>query len=292
MRPLSRRSLLRTALAGAAGVAAGVAGTREISDWFGWDRPPVQGGYAAAADDLSAVKHADVAIRYRMDTTEKLVALTFDDGPAPKWTPDVLDALDAAQVPATFFMVGQNLEKYSDLVRGRLARHEIGNHSWSHTDLATLDLREVSRELERTHEAIQRHTGRTPTLLRPPFGHIGGSTILAAAKMGYDIALWSEAMHEIRYKDDPGAQATYIVESVKPGDIVLAHDEGDDRRLVTVRGLPAMFDGLRRRGFRFVTVSELFASTPAGASAGASAGTPPAAPPSAPAGASQKPLPS
>ncbi|OJF14813.1 polysaccharide deacetylase family protein [Couchioplanes caeruleus] len=276
MRPLSRRSLIRTALTGAVGVAAGVAGSREVSDWFGWDRPPVRGGYAAAADDLSAVKHADVAIRYRVDTTQQLVALTFDDGPAPQWTPMVLDALDAANVPATFFMVGENLEKHADLVRGRLARHEIGNHSWSHADLATLDLQEVGRELERTHEAIQRLTGRTPTLMRPPFGHLGGSTVLAAARMGYTITLWSEAMHEIRYKGDPAAQARYIVDAVKPGTIVLAHDEGDDRRLVTVRGLPAMFDGLRRRGFRFVTVSELLAS---------------ATPSPGPAVASHKPLP-
>ncbi|GGQ39219.1 polysaccharide deacetylase family protein [Couchioplanes azureus] len=283
MRPVSRRSLLRTALTGAAGIAAGVAGSREVSDWFGWDRPPVRGGYAAAADDLSAVQHADVAIRYRVDTTQQLVAFTFDDGPAPKWTPMVLDALDAAGVPATFFMVGQNLEKHAGLLRGRMARHEIGNHSWSHADLATLDLQQVSRELERTHEAIQRHTGRTPTLMRPPFGHLGGSTVLAAAKMGYTVALWSEAMHEFRYKDDPGAQARYIVDAVRPGTIVLAHDEGDDRRLVTVRGLPAMFDGLRRRGFRFVTVSELLASATVPPSATAS--------PSGPAVASQKPLP-
>ncbi|MEV4641614.1 polysaccharide deacetylase family protein [Actinoplanes sp. NPDC049548] len=264
---MNRRTLLRTALAGAAGVAAGVAGTRELPSWFGWDQPPVRGGYAAAADDLTAIKHADVAIRYRVETTEPVVAFTFDDGPAPQWTPMVLDALEAAGVPATFFMVGQNLADHADLVRGRLARHEVGNHSWSHADLATLDLQDVCDELDRTHEAIKQYTGRTATLMRPPFGHLGGSTALAAARAGYDIVLWSEEMHEIRYKNDPAAQARFIVDAVKPGDIILAHDAGDDRRLVTVHGLAAMFDGLRRRGFRFVTVSELIAVGAGGRSA-------------------------
>ncbi|MFI5494633.1 polysaccharide deacetylase family protein [Actinoplanes sp. NPDC051859] len=260
---LSRRSLLRTALAGAAGVATGVAGTREVPSWFGWDQLPVRGGYADAAADLTAVRNAEVKIHYRGDTAESLVALTFDDGPAPKWTPMVLDALDAANVPATFFMTGQHVTQHGGLVKDRLARHEIGNHSWSHADLATLDLGGVTDELTRTHDAIKKHLGRTPTLMRPPFGHLGGSTALAAAQLGYDIVLWSEAMHEHRYANDPAGQAKYIVDAVKPGTIVLAHDEGDDRRLVTVQGLPAMFAGLRQRGFRFVTVSELLAATPA-----------------------------
>src|SRR5262245_20608251 len=102
--------MLRTALAGAAGLATGVGGAREIPHWCGWDRPPVSGGYAAGADVLDAVHHPEVAVRYYVETTEPVVAFTFDDGPAPHWTPMVLDALDEANVPATFFMVGRNLE--------------------------------------------------------------------------------------------------------------------------------------------------------------------------------------
>ena len=255
--------MLRSALLGGAGVAAGLAAAPEVRSLCGWDRPPVSGGYAAAANDLDAVAHANVNIHYRGTSGAKLVALTFDDGPAPHWTPAVLDVLDRANAPATFFMVGRNLERHHDLVRGRMDRHVIGNHSWSHPDLAMLDLHGVYDELQRTHETIRRRIGRAPELFRPPFGHLGGSTVLAADRMGYDIVLWSDAMHEKRFRGDPQGQAGFIVEAVRPGSIVLAHDEGDDRRLVTVRGLATMIDGLRRRGFRLVTVPELFAATAA-----------------------------
>lgn len=257
---LSRRAVVRGALLGGAGVAVGVAAAPAVRHWCGWDRPPVAGGYAAAADDLGAVAHPDVKIHYRGRTEEPLVAFTFDDGPAPHWTPDVLDVLDRADAPATFFMEGRNVARHHDLIRGRMDRHAIGNHSWSHPDLATLDLRGVYDELRRTDDVIRRYTGRTPTLFRPPFGHLGGSTVLAAAKMGYDLVLWSDEMHERSFRGDPGAQAAFIVDSVRPGAIVLAHDAGDDRRLITVRGLGAMIDGLRRRGFRLVTVPELLAA--------------------------------
>ncbi|MFG1604874.1 polysaccharide deacetylase family protein [Actinoplanes sp. NPDC049265] len=260
VRRISRRAVLRAALLGGAGAAAGVAAAPAVRSWCGWDRPPVSGGYAAAADDLGVVAHPDVNIHYRGRTSEKLVAFTFDDGPAPHWTPAVLDVLDAAGASATFFMVGRNLARHHRLVDGRLARHAIGNHSWSHPDLATLDQRQVYDELHRTHEVIREHTGRTPEVFRPPFGHLGGSAVLAADRMGYDIVLWSDEMHERSFGGDPQAQAKFIVDSVRPGSIVLAHDAGDDRRLITVDGLAAMIDGLRRRGFRLVTVPELLAA--------------------------------
>jgi peptidoglycan/xylan/chitin deacetylase (PgdA/CDA1 family) len=260
----SRRAVLRGALLGAAGVAVGVAGGPMVSSWCGLNRPPVTGGYAAAADDLGAIHHPDVTIRYAVQTREPLVAFTFDDGPAPHWTPTVLDILDEAQAAATFFMVGGNVVRNAALVRDRLSRHEVGNHSWSHPDLATLNLRQVGDELDRAQAAIRIHLGRTPVLFRPPFGHLGGSTVLAADQAGFEVVLWSVEMHERRFRNDPGAQAQDIIGSVRPGAIILAHDTGDDRRLTTMRALPTMIDGLRRKGFRLVTVSELIAAeTPA-----------------------------
>ncbi|GAA4600790.1 peptidoglycan/xylan/chitin deacetylase (PgdA/CDA1 family) [Actinoplanes octamycinicus] len=258
---LNRRAFLRTAAAGVAGAAVGAAGMKTIPHLCGWDRPPVAGGYAAAADVLDAVHHPGVAVRYYVETTEPVVAFTFDDGPAPHWTPQVLDVLDQADVPATFFMVGRNLARNADLVRGRMDRHEIGNHSWAHDDLATLDLAGVTESLRRTEDEIHKQFNRPVTLLRPPFGHIGGSTMLAADSMGYDVVLWSKAMRELMFKGDPEGQARDIIDSVRPGSILLAHDEGDERRLVTIRGLATMFEGLRRRGFRMVTVSEMIAGS-------------------------------
>jgi peptidoglycan/xylan/chitin deacetylase (PgdA/CDA1 family) len=256
---VDRRALLRQTLltAGGAVVGAAAAGMLRLP---GAGRPPLAGGYAAAADALDAVRNPSTTITYYVPTDEPLVAFTFDDGPGPQWTPMVLDVLDRWQVPATFFMVGRNLAEHWPLVHGRLARHEVGNHSWSHPDLATLDLAEVREEVARTHEVIRRTTGRQATLLRPPYGHLGGSTVLAADSLGYQMVLWSHQMHERRYRHDPAGQVRDIVDNVRPGSIVLAHDVGAERRLVALRHLGAMFEGLRARGFRFVTVSELMAA--------------------------------
>ena len=252
---ISRRGILRGALL----AGAGALGAIEAPRVFGWDRPPLSGGYASAADTPTAVAGPQVTVRYYVKTAEPLVAFTFDDGPGPEWTPRVLDALEAAGVPATFFMVGRNLEAHADLVRGRLTGHEVGNHSWSHDDLATLDLAGVNAELTRTHTVIQAVTGSAPRLLRPPYGHLGGSTLLAADSLGYDVVLWSQQMHERRYRHDPPAQARDIIDTVRPGSIVLAHDVGRSDRLVALGQLAAMFAGLKDRGFRFVTVSDLVA---------------------------------
>jgi peptidoglycan/xylan/chitin deacetylase (PgdA/CDA1 family) len=256
-RPMSRRTLIQGALLAAAGTVTGAAAAVAVPRLFGWDRPPLGGGYASAADEPDLVNHPNVTVSYYVETSEPVVAFTFDDGPGPRWTPMALDALEASDVPATFFMVGRNLTENAEIVRGRLGRHEVGNHSWSHDDLATLDLAGVTDELTRTHEAIRRFTGRAPTLLRPPYGHLGGSTLLAADSMGYDITLWSHQMHERRYVDDPPGQVRDIVEHVRPGSIILAHDVGRDDRLVVLRQLTEMFRQLRDRGFRFTTVSEL-----------------------------------
>ncbi len=266
---VDRRAVIRGALLTAAGAAAGVAGTSGLPRLFGWDRPPLGGGYASAADAPEAVRNPDITVRYYVETTEPVVAFTFDDGPGPNWTPMVLDALDEAAVPATFFMVGRNLVEHPGIVQGRMGRHEVGNHSWSHDDLAVLDRAQVCRELSRTHDAIERIIGRAPTLLRPPYGHLGGSTVLAADSFGYDIVLWSHQMHERRFLGDPSGQVRDIVDNVRPGSIVLAHDVGESHRLVALRQLSAMFAGLKARGFRFVTVSELSAlSTPSKSGSG------------------------
>ncbi|MEU8238833.1 polysaccharide deacetylase family protein [Actinoplanes missouriensis] len=250
---------MRAALFAAGGVACGAAGVSEATRLFGWDRPPLGGGYAAAADSPERLRHADVRVRYYVETDEPVVAFTFDDGPGPNWTPMVLDALDAAAAPATFFMVGRQLEKHAGLVRDRMSRHEIGNHSWSHDDLATLDRPRVEDELGRTHEMVRKVFGREPTLMRPPYGHLGGSTLLAANQFGYDVVLWSHLMRERQFEDDPDGQVRDIVDSVRPGSIILAHDVGKERRLVALRGLGAMIAGLRARGLRLGTVSELAA---------------------------------
>jgi peptidoglycan/xylan/chitin deacetylase (PgdA/CDA1 family) len=255
---LSRRSLLRGALLLATGAAVGAA-VPELPGLLGPDRLPLAGGYAPADDQLGAVRNPGTSVTYYVQTDEPVVAFTFDDGPGPQWTSMVLDILDEFAVSATFFVVGRNLRAHADLVRGRLDRHAVGNHSWSHPDLAELDLPGVRREVERAHGVIEWVTQREPALLRPPYGHVGGSTLLAADSLGYDVVLWSHQMHEATYRSDPAGQVREIVDNVTPGSIVLAHDVGTSDRLVSLRGLGDMFRGLSDRGFRFVTVPELMA---------------------------------
>lgn len=255
---VNRRTFLNGTLLAAGGALVGALST-DIPKMLGADKPPLGGGYAAAADTLDAIRNPTTSVTYYVETDEPVVAFTFDDGPGPKWTPMVLDALDEWRIPATFFMVGRELAVHADLVRGRLDRHEVGNHSWSHPDLATLDLRRVREQLDRTDRVIEAVTGRRTRLMRPPYGHLGGSTVLAADSLDYHVVLWSHQMRERRYRKDPAGQVRDIVDNVRPGAIVLAHDVGPARRLVALRHLGAMFAGLKARGFRFATVSELLA---------------------------------
>jgi peptidoglycan/xylan/chitin deacetylase (PgdA/CDA1 family) len=256
---ISRRGLLRGVGVAAAGATAGALGLAELQKWAGWNNPPLGGGYAAADDNQGAVDKSSVNVRYFVETSRPLVALTFDDGPAPQYTPRFLDALDEVGIPATFFLVGRNVRDHAGLIAGRLDRHEVGNHSWAHRDLATMDLPAIQDDLRRTSKVIGDRLGRTPTLMRPPFGHLGGSTVLAADSLGYDLVLWNRQMHERRFRHDPAGQAADIVDTIRPGSIILAHDAGDERRLVTLQALKGIVTGLQARGFEFVTVSTLIA---------------------------------
>lgn len=260
-----RRAVLRRGLTFAGGMAAGLSVDR-LSDEVGPDRLPLSGGYApggvaSAHSRPDSVRRRGVTVvRWRVETEQPFVALTFDDGPGPRWTPMVLDALDRHQARATFFVVGERLTRHERLVRKRIARHELGNHTWAHHDLARLDEEQVRDQILRTHVAIKRVTGTTTTVMRPPWGHLGGSTLVVAEEFGYDVVMWSHQMREDRYKADPPAQARDIVDNVGPGAIVLAHDVGKNKRLVALSQLDAILVGLRRRGLRPVTVSELIAS--------------------------------
>jgi peptidoglycan-N-acetylglucosamine deacetylase len=252
----SRRDLLRRSALVVTGAAAGAA----VTDvWLTHRRLPLAGGPASATVGNGAQSVGDgvLPVVWSGSTTQRLVALTFDDGPAPQWTPMVLDTLAQHRVPATFFLVGTQVREHADLVRDRLGEHEIGNHSWAHRDLAQLDAAAVYDDLSRTHDVITDVTGRAPRLVRPPYGHLGGAVLHAAARLNYRLVLWSLQMVEREFPGDPAGHAIRIVNGVRPGTILLGHDVGPRRRLVALRGLPEMIGGLRERGYTFVTVSAL-----------------------------------
>ncbi len=256
---VGRRRLLTHAASALLGAGA-VAGGGLAYDVLTRDDPlPFYGGFASAihADRRTAPKSNQVDVVWSVNTTKKLIALTFDDGPRPDWTPEVLSILAEARARATFFMVGVNARDHGDLVAGRLDEHEVGNHTWQHRDLARLGYEECYDALKRTHDELTRLWGREPVLLRPPYGHIGGSSLLAANELGYRLVLWNRQMLESDYLSNPPGLVEYIVNSCTPGTILLAHDTGPADRLVAIRGLAEMIRGLRAKGFEFVTVSEL-----------------------------------
>jgi peptidoglycan/xylan/chitin deacetylase (PgdA/CDA1 family) len=216
-------------------------------------------GPATPANRREHPRHGEVRVTWNVNTSKRLIALTFDDGPRPNWTPMVLDTLRAAGVRATFFLVGERARAHADLLAGRIGRHEFGNHTWRHRDLSTLGADEAYEEIHRAHDLIEQVTGQEPRHLRPPYGHVGGSTLLAAANLGYDLTLWSLQMIESEFTHNPSGLVSYIVGAATPGTILLAHDTGPADRLVALKGLPEMITGLRANGYEFVTVSELLA---------------------------------
>jgi peptidoglycan-N-acetylglucosamine deacetylase len=257
-----RRDFFRATAFLAAGVVAGDAGSPEaaaVAD----SKLPVY-GVAAGAVIASRNIHPGrdhAMVSWAGHTKQKLIALTFDDGPRPQWTPMVLDILDKFQVPATFFLVGRRVRKYGDLLAGRMDRHEVANHTWDHLDLATRAQDDAYRDLVLAHEAIHDVIGRAPTKMRPPYGHLGGSALLAASRLDYDVVLWSTQTHESIYSNDSHWVAADVLRRVGPGTIMLSHDVGSPDRLVAIRGLPDIITGLCAQEYEFVTVSELLART-------------------------------
>ncbi|WP_329520387.1 polysaccharide deacetylase family protein [Spirillospora sp. NBC_01491] len=252
--PGRRKVIKRIGLATGGLLAGGAAGMAAEQAWLERD-PPTPASAASVESWEPPGRQVDVV--WAVDTTRRLIALTFDDGPMERWTPRALDALDEAGVPGTFFVLGSRLARNAGLVRGRLARHEIGNHTWKHDDLSRMSHRDAYRSIHRTHTVIKEVTGTEATLLRPPWGRLGGTTLHVAAEHGYDLVLWSLLVQDRRLGDRPAEMVDAVVGNARPGTIVLAHDVGAPSREEAVRQLPAMIRGLRRRGFEFVTVSQL-----------------------------------
>lgn len=204
----------------------------------------------------SGARQHTVEVLWRLDVKQKLVALTFDDGPSPELSPMLYDILDETKARATFFMVGSRVLSSPRLIHGRMDRHEIGNHTNSHRSMFALNREEAIADLTTAHRAITGVTGREPVLLRPPYGHVNGNTLLASAAMGYDIVMWDNYIGDKAYENDEDKLVADVVEAAAPGQIVLGHDAGETRR-IGIRNVPNIIKELRRRGYEFVTVSEM-----------------------------------
>lgn len=191
--------------------------------------------------------------------TARRIALTFDDGPDLEWTPRVLELLAARDVRATFFVIGARAARAPEVVRTIAAGgHELGNHTWSHRHLWFTGARETDREVGRCHELLAELTGRAPRFFRPPWGVVNAALFAGLHRHGERCVFWSIQPEGLRPRSAT-AQAEYVLRRARPGAIVDLHDAegvaGAPSRLVDA--LPAMIDGLRARGYRFVTLAEL-----------------------------------
>jgi peptidoglycan/xylan/chitin deacetylase (PgdA/CDA1 family) len=194
------------------------------------------------------------------DPRAKSVALTFDDGPHPAYTPQLLAILQKERVPATFFVVGEMAERHPDLVRGeRAAGHVVGNHTFHHVNLTKIPLGEVLAEWQACQDVVKSITGETMAYCRPPGGDYDDAVVRAAMSIGLTTVLWT---------DDPGDYAspgaklveTRVLDRMGNGGIILLHDGVQQ----TLDILPGLIEHLRARGYRFVTVSDMRAEAIAG----------------------------
>lgn len=212
---------------------------------------------AAAADNGRAVWHGSRSI--------KEVALTFDDGPRDGYCDRILDILDQAGVRATFFMVGSEAEMSPDLVmRIGDCGHDLGNHSYLHRNLANLSEAEIKEEIEKTTAVLSKITGRAVHYLRPPGGRCDGKVAKVAQAAGLKIINWSlnpgdyvknktEFQMEEDYVELTESLVLNIMDKTRSGDIILLHNGSPQ----TVAALPSIISGLKEKGFKFVTLTQL-----------------------------------
>ena len=192
----------------------------------------------------------------RVPVEGNYVAITFDDGPHPQNTPRLLDILRARNVKATFYVIGRSVDLHPDVVRRTVAEgHEIGNHSHTHRLMTKLGDGEVRSEMQRCEDAIGRAAGVRPRTMRPPYGGLlQHQRELVHAEFGYPTILWNVAPLDWK-RPGPSVVAQRMISGASSGGILLAHDLHSQ----TVDAMPATLDGLLRRGFKFVTVSQLIA---------------------------------
>ena len=192
----------------------------------------------------------------KIDGCEKKIALTFDDGPHPKITGEILEILKEYKIVATFFVIGQNAKNYPDAMKLIVESGcEIGNHTYHHENFRNMSLEEMKAEFEKCEDILKNTYSLNVTLARPPEGFCSDALYSVSDEMKYDIILWS-----IDTKDWAHTPAEDIVNNVlsnvKGGDIILMHDYLSGKN-GTREALRVIIPKLLGEGYEFVTVSEL-----------------------------------
>ena len=193
-------------------------------------------------------------------TGNKVIALTFDDGPGP-YTAHLLDVLDQYGAKATFFLIGSKVSSQANVVRSIHARgHQLGNHSWSHPELPKLPVDQIAGEIDRTNDAIKQATGVTPAILRPPYGAVNGVVLEQLRLRGMSSILWSVDTRDWADRNSE-IVCSRAVAGARPGAIILMHDIHQ----TSVGAVPCILSALKQQGYSFVTVQGLLGNMAPGA---------------------------
>lgn len=198
-------------------------------------------------------------------TTDKTIALTFDDGPNEPYTSQILDILRNYDIPATFFVIGKNVEFYPEAARRILREgHVLGNHSYTHSRLALMEGPKYT-EMDLAQKAIEKAAGVKPRLFRPPYGEKTPWQLEYIKEKGLTTIVWDVSANDPNVTD-PYVIADRIITRTKPGSIILLHDgrgmrHGFDRS-PTVKALPMIIEALLEEGFTFVTAPQMLNVSP------------------------------
>ena len=197
----------------------------------------------------------------RVQTDQKAVALTFDDGPLEDTTTAVLDSLKRNQSHGTFFILGKRAEQQPDLVRRMtLEGHELGSHSYSHADYNRMSTEAQMQDIYRSAAIIEEISGKKISLFRPPGGYLSEALVSRCRQEGFTIAYWTYQQDSKDWRNGRSAAyiARFILERVEPGQIIILHD-GAPNGMQTAKAVDILIPKLKDMGYKCVTLSELMA---------------------------------
>ncbi len=185
----------------------------------------------------------------------KKIALSFDDGPHPRFTPAILSILEKYDIKATFFMIGCNVEHYPEVAKKVMEMgHEIGNHTYSHPHMKEISIATLTEELQKTEAVLSKIGIPKPSLFRPPEGFRSKDQISAVETEGYKTIIWSLDTHDWQGRA-PCEIVSVVMNGIQGGDILLFHDYTSRKNTITA--LEQLIPKLLKDGYEFVKVSDL-----------------------------------
>lgn len=210
-----------------------------------------------AASPAAAAATRPAPIIKHVITTEKVVALTFDDGPNPKWTPKILSVLEKNHVPATFFVIGSHAIQHPALLDQEIkAKMEIANHGARHIILKGKSAAAIKTEIEENARILTSLGAPKPTLYRLPAGVSDSTALKVLGELGYTVIGWSVDPRDWRHRYSAEQMTKLVLKQAAPGGIIIFHD-GPNSSQATVDAVGAIIPALQKEGYHFLTVSQL-----------------------------------